>query len=59
MSFVKVVSHLTTGLLIGAGVVLGMSMTYHDEVTDNIHFCKMVEEGSWPDYKKIYEEECE
>lgn len=38
-------------------VILG-SMDYEDEVAAGEHYCKMVRDGGWPDYKGIYEEAC-
>lgn len=34
-------------------LIMGMvgSMDYEDAVLHQKHYCKMVEEGAWPDYK--------
>jgi hypothetical protein len=42
-------------LLIVGGVG---SMNFEDAVLYQNHYCKMVVEGYWPDYDRIYEDEC-
>jgi len=34
------------------------SMDYEDVMAERDFYCDMVEEGSWPDYRGISEEEC-
>ncbi len=40
--------------------LLGLAgeMDYQDALREERNYCKMVREGSWPDYENIYEEVC-
>jgi len=35
------------------------NMDYEDSVSNNYEYCVMVEKGAWPDFKGIFEKECE
>lgn len=41
-------------------VVMGIvgEMDYQDAILEHEAYCKNVAEGVWPDYKKIFEENC-
>lgn len=53
--------------IIGAAVVIALiallglvgNMDYQDEIAEADLYCKNVHELIWPDYKGIYEKECE
>jgi len=34
------------------------NMDFEDAVLQQNHYCNMVAEGYWPDYDRIYEDEC-
>lgn len=34
------------------------SMEKEDQEMAQAHYCDMVAQGAWPDYKKTYQEEC-
>lgn len=34
------------------------SMDFEDALLQQDHYCKMVAEGTWPDYEGNYEEQC-
>lgn len=41
-------------------LIMGMdgNMDFEDAVLHQNHYCNMVAEGYWPDYDRIYEDEC-
>lgn len=34
------------------------NMDYADAVREHAHYCARVADGTWPDYKKTFDEEC-
>lgn len=46
------------GLVIGVCFSIASSMSYQDEVLERDNYCERVKEGSWKDFKGIYDEEC-
>ena len=45
---------LVIGLAVSVLVILVClvsSMDYQDETAEEIHYCQMVKEGNWPDFK--------
>jgi len=54
---------LPIGILLAAiGVMLMLiigRMDYQDAEREHAHYCEMVQAGHWPDYRQIYEEECQ
>lgn len=34
------------------------NMDFEDAVSQQNHYCNMVSEGYWPDYDRIYKDEC-
>ena len=47
---------MRTIVALGLGVILWMvvgEMSYEDEVLEHEHYCRMVSDGHWPDYKNI------
>ena len=46
-------------VVVVAGLVWGQMGTAADELTaEQKHYCDMVAEGSWPDYKESFDESC-
>lgn len=52
-------------LLTGIGIIIAVvlfgivgRMDYEDELKSQAHYCEMVSEGAWPDFKGIFEESC-
>lgn len=45
------------GLLASCFLIVG-TMDYQDARVEQAHYCQMVEEGVWPDYRETYEESC-
>lgn len=35
------------------------NMDFEDALNQERHYCQMVKTGAWPDYKEIYNEECD
>jgi hypothetical protein len=33
--------------------IVASSLSYEDELAEQNHYCKMVEAGHWPNYKKV------
>ena len=54
---------LPIGILLAAiGVMLMLiigRMDYQDAERELAVYCEMVQAGHWPDYRQIYEEECQ
>lgn len=51
----------TSTIIIGvivALLVLASNLQYADEQKEQDFYCKMVDEGSWPDYNKTYQKQC-
>lgn len=46
------------GLILLATAMLYMGPTEAEQDAETAHYCEMVAEGSWPDYKNIAEEHC-
>lgn len=34
------------------------TMDYQDAERERAHYCDMMRSGAWPDYREIFEEEC-
>ncbi|MBN46231.1 MAG: hypothetical protein CMH23_07135 [Methylophaga sp.] len=56
---------MTNKVLTGIGIIVAVvlfgivgRMDYEDELKSQAHYCEMVREGAWPDFKKIFEESC-
>lgn len=52
---------LVVGMLIGFGfacLLVLLSMSSDDAQEEQMLYCQMVKEKTWPDYKKIYEKAC-
>lgn len=46
-------------VVVVGGLVWGQMDTAADELTaEQKHYCDMVEQGNWPDYKGTYDESC-
>lgn len=45
-------------ILVIAILLIVSTMDYQDEVMEQKHYCEMVREGYWPDYKENYNEVC-
>ena len=44
--------------LLLAALLLAGTMDHTDAGADRGHYCEMVGGGHWPDYRRIYEDEC-
>ena len=41
------------GILSGIAIGFVMNLTYDDAVTQEVLYCEMVAEGTWPNYKNL------
>lgn len=46
-------------LLVIAAYIWVSNMDFEDQLNQQAHYCEMVKTGVWPDYKEIYNEECD
>lgn len=50
--------HILIAGCILALYTVGSTMEFHDEQLEADHYCDMVEQGAWPDYRGTFDEEC-
>ena len=50
---------IALGMVVLCGFLAVGTMDYEDELAERELYCDMVNEGRWPDYKGIAEQECE
>jgi len=49
---------MALGLVALCGWLAVSTMDYEDELAERDFYCAMVQEGKWPDYKDIADQEC-
>ena len=40
-------------------IVLSAGLDWRDAIEERAAYCQMVANGAWPDYRRIFAEECE
>ena len=46
------------GIALSTAIGLAHSLSYQDAIADQQAYCTNVEQGTWPDYKKNFENVC-